>query len=119
MTKRVTGPDQKPAPHPFYGDNYERGSDPWHPLAFVHMLTSEERARLQRRFVEGVNRLPTFQALVDFRSKAWPCTIFLGDNELHVEYPPEVEEHRQRLEALHESAVAMLKRDIFGKDADG
>lgn len=35
MTKRVTGPDQKPAPHPFYGDNYERGSDPWHPSAFV------------------------------------------------------------------------------------
>lgn len=22
--------DQKPNPHPFYGDNYERGTDPFH-----------------------------------------------------------------------------------------
>lgn len=35
MSKYVTGPEQRPAPHPFYGANYERGSDPWHPSAFV------------------------------------------------------------------------------------
>lgn len=25
---------QKPRPHPFYGDSYERGLDPWHKDAF-------------------------------------------------------------------------------------
>lgn len=25
-----TGPNQKPKPHSFYGDSYERGVDPWH-----------------------------------------------------------------------------------------
>jgi hypothetical protein len=29
-----TGPTQKPNPHPFYGDNYHRGLDPWHRDAF-------------------------------------------------------------------------------------
>lgn len=29
-----TGPGQKPPPHPFYGDSYERGKDPWHVDAF-------------------------------------------------------------------------------------
>lgn len=29
------GPDQKPNPHPFYGDSYERGLDPWHADAFA------------------------------------------------------------------------------------
>ena len=33
--KRTTGPDQKPAPHPFYGDSWERGLDPWHSDAFA------------------------------------------------------------------------------------
>lgn len=32
--KMIVGPDQKPAPHPFYGDSYERGLDPWHADAF-------------------------------------------------------------------------------------
>lgn len=27
----TTGPNQKPPPHPFYGDNYHRGLDPFHP----------------------------------------------------------------------------------------
>lgn len=26
----ITGPEQKPPPHSFYGDNYERGLDPMH-----------------------------------------------------------------------------------------
>ena len=26
--------NQKPPPHPFYGDSYERGLDPWHEDAF-------------------------------------------------------------------------------------
>ena len=34
MGERVVGPDQKPDPHPFYGDSYERGIDPWHEDAF-------------------------------------------------------------------------------------
>lgn len=25
---------QRPKPHPFYGDSYERGLDPWHSEAF-------------------------------------------------------------------------------------
>lgn len=32
---RMVGPDQKPDPHPFYGDSYERGVDPWHADAFI------------------------------------------------------------------------------------
>jgi hypothetical protein len=35
----VTGPDQKPLPHCFYGDSYERGLDPWHWEAFPSDLT--------------------------------------------------------------------------------
>jgi hypothetical protein len=35
---------QKPVPHPFYGDSYERGLDPWHEDAFSsefkHVATS-------------------------------------------------------------------------------
>lgn len=31
---KLIGPTVKPAPHPFYGDNYERGLDPWHRDAF-------------------------------------------------------------------------------------
>lgn len=31
---KVVGPNQRPAPHPFYGDSYERGLDPWHADAF-------------------------------------------------------------------------------------
>ena len=31
----ITGPDQRPTPHPFYGDSYERGKDPWHHEAFA------------------------------------------------------------------------------------
>ncbi len=27
---RLISKDQKPSPHPFYGDNYERGLDPFH-----------------------------------------------------------------------------------------
>lgn len=30
----TTGPEQKPPPHPFYGDSWERGLDPWHVDAF-------------------------------------------------------------------------------------
>ncbi len=30
----ITGPKIKPPPHPFYGDSYERGLDPWHRDAF-------------------------------------------------------------------------------------
>jgi len=30
----TTSATQKPAPHPFYGDAYERGKDPWHKEAF-------------------------------------------------------------------------------------
>jgi hypothetical protein len=26
----ITGPDQKPPPHPVYGDYSHRGKDPWH-----------------------------------------------------------------------------------------
>lgn len=26
----ITSDTIKPPPHPFYGDNYERGLDPWH-----------------------------------------------------------------------------------------
>ena len=36
---RVVGPDQKPRPHPFYGDSWERGLDPWHADAFVGVET--------------------------------------------------------------------------------
>lgn len=32
---KVVGPEQKPVPHPLYGDNYERGLDPWHAEAFA------------------------------------------------------------------------------------
>jgi hypothetical protein len=32
--KLVVSATQKPAPHPFYGDSYERGLDPWHEDAF-------------------------------------------------------------------------------------
>lgn len=35
MSERIVGPEQKPAPHPFYGDSWERGVDPWHADAFV------------------------------------------------------------------------------------
>lgn len=35
MADRVVGPDQKPDPHPWYGDSYERGVDPWHADAFA------------------------------------------------------------------------------------
>lgn len=31
---RVVSATQRPNPHPFYGDSYERGTDPWHPSAF-------------------------------------------------------------------------------------
>lgn len=34
----ITGPDQKPPPHSFYGDSYERGLDPWHQEAFPEHL---------------------------------------------------------------------------------
>jgi hypothetical protein len=30
----IVSPDQPPPPHPFYGDSYERGVDPFHPNAF-------------------------------------------------------------------------------------
>jgi len=30
----IISKDQKPPPHPFYGDSYERGLDPWHRDAF-------------------------------------------------------------------------------------
>lgn len=30
----IIGPNQKPPVHPFYGENYERGLDPWHEEAF-------------------------------------------------------------------------------------
>lgn len=30
----VVGPTQRPAPHPFYGDSFERGNDPFHAEAF-------------------------------------------------------------------------------------
>ncbi len=30
----IVGPTQKPPPHPFYGDSYERGLDPWNEEAF-------------------------------------------------------------------------------------
>lgn len=34
MSAIVIGPDQKPMPHPFYGDSWERGLDPFHADAF-------------------------------------------------------------------------------------
>lgn len=34
QTSQVVGPSQKPNPHPVYGDNWERGKDPWHSDAF-------------------------------------------------------------------------------------
>lgn len=34
MSGRFVGPDQRPEQHPFYGDSYERGLDPWHADAF-------------------------------------------------------------------------------------
>lgn len=30
----VVSATQKPPPHPFYGDSWERGKDPWHRSAF-------------------------------------------------------------------------------------
>lgn len=30
----TTGPTFKPPPHPFYGDNWHRGLDPWHRDSF-------------------------------------------------------------------------------------
>ena len=33
-----TSKTQKPPPHIFYGDNYERGLDPWHEDAFPDEL---------------------------------------------------------------------------------
>ena len=32
--------DQKPPSHPFYGDSWERGKDPWHKDAFPPNLAS-------------------------------------------------------------------------------
>lgn len=37
MNDNVVGPEQKPTPHPFYGDSWERGKDPWHADAFAGM----------------------------------------------------------------------------------
>jgi len=34
MAKIVTGPNQKPPEHPFYGPYNHRGKDPWHEDAF-------------------------------------------------------------------------------------
>lgn len=34
MSKITVSATQKPPPHPFYGDSYERGKDPWHKDAF-------------------------------------------------------------------------------------
>jgi hypothetical protein len=31
---KIISATQKPAPHPFYGDSWERGLDPWHADAF-------------------------------------------------------------------------------------
>lgn len=31
---KIVGPNQKPTPHPFYGDSFERGKDPFHADAF-------------------------------------------------------------------------------------
>lgn len=43
----VVGPNQKPDPHPFYGDSWERGLDPWHagafPKKFKHAGTTGQR----------------------------------------------------------------------------
>lgn len=30
----ITGPNQKPPPHPFYGEYAHRGKDPWHRESF-------------------------------------------------------------------------------------
>lgn len=35
MTTPSVGPGQRPKPHPFYGDSWERGKDPWHAEAFA------------------------------------------------------------------------------------
>lgn len=34
MSDETVGPERKPAPHPFYGDSWERGKDPFHAEAF-------------------------------------------------------------------------------------
>lgn len=34
----ITSATQRPPPHPFYGDNWHRGLDPWHPEAFPSEL---------------------------------------------------------------------------------
>lgn len=47
----VTGPDQRPDPHPFYGDSYERGLDPWHADAFKG-IPAVEKAIEEGRVVE-------------------------------------------------------------------
>jgi hypothetical protein len=43
----TTSPQQKPLPHPFYGDSWERGLDPWHadafPVGLKHIGTFGER----------------------------------------------------------------------------
>jgi hypothetical protein len=34
MSKRIVSENVRPAPHPFYGDSYERGYSPWHESCF-------------------------------------------------------------------------------------
>lgn len=37
----IVSSDVKPPPHPFYGDSYERGVDPFHPDAFSGLGLSD------------------------------------------------------------------------------
>jgi hypothetical protein len=37
MSVQTVSANQKPAAHPFYGDSWERGLDPWHSDAFARI----------------------------------------------------------------------------------
>jgi hypothetical protein len=45
----------RPAPHPFYGDSYERGLDPWHRDAFAGIPGAQEAIDEGRVIDIGVN----------------------------------------------------------------
>lgn len=44
----ITSPTSKPPPHPFYGDAWHRGLDPWHRDAFPEELADRAPNQGQR-----------------------------------------------------------------------
>jgi hypothetical protein len=85
------------------------------PLA-ANLLSDRERALLIRRYLEGLHRLPTTHALKDFEMRAPYSYMFRLDDPSSVtrSLPPEWQEIKDRLDALHADAVAGLQRSTFG-----